>query len=182
MLYGLSQKHAKQYTVHELGSLSRHYSVTKFSDISHIKKSTGFAKVTTRRHILAQCEISCKTLCISLISIQALIYRGDTWMCEKSVETWLKKKHFKTFYKSTTGKILLGKRTTLQAFGGKLMYEVIVHIKVFVLWSSELCCQQFVGTYCHHLHGPSEWGQKDNNFTPYSVWLPVHNGMETPQK
>jgi len=77
-------------------------------------------------------------------------------MCEKSVESCLKKKHFKTFYISTTGKILLGKRTTLQAFGGNLTYEVIVHIKVFAPWGSELCCQHFVGTYCHHLHGPSE--------------------------
>lgn len=52
-------------------------------------------------------------------------------MCEKSVETCLKKKHFKTFYITTTRKILLGNRKTLQAFGGNLMYEVIVHIKVF---------------------------------------------------
>lgn len=67
-------------------------------------------------------------------------------MCEKSVETCLKKKYFKTFYISTTGKILLGKRTTLQAFGGNLTYEVIVHIKVFVQWDSEL-----LPTFCWHL-------------------------------
>jgi len=67
-------------------------------------------------------------------------------MCEKSVETCLKKKYFKTFYISTTGKILLGKRTTLQAFGGNLTYEVIVHIKVFVQRGSEL-----LPTFCWHL-------------------------------
>jgi hypothetical protein len=83
-------------------------------------------------------------------------YPGFTWMCEKSVEICLKKKHFKTFYISTTEKILLGKRKTLQAFGGNLMYEVIVHINVFVPRGSELCCQHFVGNFCHHLHGPSE--------------------------
>jgi hypothetical protein len=83
-------------------------------------------------------------MCISLISIQALIYRGDAWMCEKSVETCLKKKHFRTFYISTTGKILLGKRTTLQPFGGNLTYDILVHIKVFISWVSELCCQHFL--------------------------------------
>jgi len=65
-------------------------------------------------------------------------------MCEKSVEICLKKKHFKTFYISTTGKILLRTKTTLQAFGGNLTYEVIVHIKDFVSWASELCCQHFL--------------------------------------
>lgn len=90
-------------------------------------------------------------------------------MCEKSVETGLKKKHFKIFYISKIGKILLGKKTTLQAFGGNLKYEVIVHSKVFVPCGSEMCCQHFVETYCLHLHGQSEFGQKDNSFTPYSV-------------
>jgi len=44
MLYGLLRKHAEQYTVHVLGSLSRHYSVTKFSDISHNNKQYWICK------------------------------------------------------------------------------------------------------------------------------------------
>jgi len=65
MLYGLLRKHAEQYTVHVLGSLSRHYSVTKFSDISHNNKQYWICKVTTRRHMLAECEISYKSLYLS---------------------------------------------------------------------------------------------------------------------
>jgi hypothetical protein len=51
-------------------------------------------------------------------------------MYEKIVQTCLKNNRFKAFYISTTGKIFLGKKTTLHAFGGNLKEELIANVNL----------------------------------------------------